>query len=93
MQAAPAAAGAVAPSLMKREEAAPERRAKEVSRDAMSPAPAAAVTETPERWLERIAQLRANGLHDEADRSLAEFRRANPGYRISEDWQGKVERR
>jgi hypothetical protein len=93
MQAAPAAAGAVAPPLMKREEAVPERRAKEMSRDAMSPAPAAAIAETPERWLERIAQLRAKGLHEEADRSLADFRRANPAYRISEEWLRKVEQR
>ncbi len=49
--------------------------------------------DTPERGLERIAELRARGLHDEADRALAEFRRARPGYRISEEWLRKVERR
>jgi len=49
--------------------------------------------ETPERRLERIADLRAKGLHDEADRELAEFRRDLPGYRIGEEWLRKVERR
>ena len=46
--------------------------------------------ETPERRLERIADLRAKGLHDEADRALAEFRRAYPGYRLSEEWLRKA---
>ena len=49
--------------------------------------------ENPEQRLERIAELRAKGLHDEADRALAEFRRALPGYRISDEWLRKVERR
>lgn len=48
--------------------------------------------EEPEKRLARIADLRARGLHDEADRALAEFRRALPGYRISEAWLRKVER-
>jgi hypothetical protein len=48
---------------------------------------------TPEQRLERIAGLRARGLHAEADRELAEFRRAFPEFRISEEWLGKVERR
>jgi hypothetical protein len=49
--------------------------------------------ETPERRLERIADLRAKGLHDEADRELAAFRRDLPGYRLNEEWLRKVERR
>lgn len=49
--------------------------------------------DTPERRLERIADLRARGLHDEADRALAEFRRAYPDYRLGEEWLRKVERR
>ena len=48
---------------------------------------------TPEQRLERIAALRERGLHAEADRELAEFRRAFPEFRISEEWLGKVERR
>lgn len=49
--------------------------------------------ENPEQQLERIAQLRAKGQHDEADRALADFRRAFPGHRISDEWLRKVERR
>ena len=48
--------------------------------------------ETPQRRLERIADLRAKGLHDEADRQLAEFRRAYPDYRIPEEWLRRVQR-
>ena len=49
--------------------------------------------ETPEKWLERIAELRRAGRHDEADRALAEFRQRHPGYRIPEAMLEKVERR
>lgn len=48
--------------------------------------------ETPEQSLERIANLRARGLHEQADRALSEFRRAYPNHRISEEWLRKVER-
>jgi hypothetical protein len=37
-----------------------------------------------ERELERIAKLRAEGRHDEADKALGEFRRKHPDYRIPE---------
>lgn len=49
--------------------------------------------ESPERWLERIAELRRAGRHDEADRLLAEFRRRFPDYRIPEATLKRVERR
>ena len=49
--------------------------------------------ESPERWLERIAELRRAGRDDEADRLLAEFRRQFPDYRIPEAMRGRVERR
>jgi hypothetical protein len=52
----------------------------------------AEAAEEPEKRLARIADLRARGLHDEADRALAEFRRSLPGYRLSEAWLRKVER-
>jgi hypothetical protein len=48
--------------------------------------------DTPERRLERIAGLRLRGLHEEADRELAEFRRAFPDYRISEEWRRRIDR-
>ena len=34
--------------------------------------------------LERIARLRAEGRHADADKALEAFRRANPDYRIAE---------
>lgn len=50
-------------------------------------------SEPPEKWLERIAELRRAGRHDEADKALAEFRQRHPGYRISDSVLEKVERR
>ena len=40
----------------------------------------------------RIADLRVKGLHEEADRALAEFRRAYPDYRIGEEQLRRVQR-
>ena len=45
---------------------------------------AANIAEPPEAELERIAKLRADGRHEEADRALEEFRRRHPDYRIPE---------
>ena len=47
----------------------------------------------PEQELERIAQLRRDGRHDEADKALAEFRKRHPDYRIPEAMLERVERR
>lgn len=47
---------------------------------------------TPERLLERVAELRKEGRHDEADKALAEFRQRYPDYRISDEVLKKVER-
>ena len=61
-----------------------------------APAAAPAVVlplEKPERWLERIAELRSRGKHEEADKALAEFRRAYPDYRLSEVMRERVEGR
>jgi len=49
--------------------------------------------ENPERWLERIAELRSRGKHEEADKQLAEFRRVYPNYRLSEVMRERVEGR
>ncbi|MBL0143178.1 MAG: hypothetical protein IPP91_14005 [Betaproteobacteria bacterium] len=91
----PVAAGAAASADNAR--AAPQvaKRAKsETARDSVTAEkPQAEAMQTPERRLERIAELRAQGRHDDADRALAEFRRAYPAYRISDDWLRKVERR
>jgi len=43
--------------------------------------------------LERIATLRAEGKHDEADKALAEFRKRFPDYKIPEEMLRRVERR
>lgn len=54
------------------------------------PAMAAAARETPEQQLERIARLRGEGRHEEADKVLEQFRRAHPDYRIPEDTWSRV---
>ena len=51
-----------------------------------------AKAESPEAALERIAELRRQGKHDEADKALAEFRRRYPDYRIAKEKLKKVER-
>ena len=68
-----------------KQQAAPSRLAA-----AASGAPAAA-PENPERWLERIAELRSRGRHSEADRELAAFRRAYPDYQLSNVMRERVE--
>lgn len=47
----------------------------------------------PERTLERIAQLRREGRHKEADEAYAEFRRRHPDYRIPERMLEQVQPR
>jgi hypothetical protein len=49
--------------------------------------------ESPEPWLERIAQLRQQGKHDEADKALAEFRKRYPEFKIPPAMLERVERR
>jgi hypothetical protein len=49
--------------------------------------------ETPEQEFERIAQLRREGRHDEADKAFLEFRRRYPSFKITEDMLRRVERR
>ena len=54
------------------------------------PAPAARArmaeqaADPPERWLERIVQLRKEGRHEEAEKQLAEFRTLYPDYKVPE---------
>lgn len=68
---------AAAAARMKRE-AAPTQAPAAVSADSQ------ARVDEPTRELEAIAKLRAEGRHEEADRSLAQFRRSRPDYRIPE---------
>ena len=62
---------------------------------AAAPAAAAerAMVDTPERELERIAELRRQDKHDEADKALAEFRKRYPEFKIPNATLERVERR
>jgi hypothetical protein len=69
-------------------------RARRVAGASEQPATArsmAAAPENPERWLERIAELRSRGRHADADRELAAFRKAYPNYQLSEVMRERVE--
>lgn len=84
------------PMAMQRMEEGMRDRADSAERQVLSAATAKRsqdASETPEKWLERIVELRRAGKHDEADKALAEFRQRHPGYRIPEPMLEKVERR
>ena len=49
--------------------------------------------DSPERELERIAELRGQGRHEDADKALAEFRKRYPAFRIPDTTRERVERR
>jgi hypothetical protein len=68
--------------------AADDRSAPAVA-GALRSAPAKAA-ESPEDWLERIAKLREAGRGDEADESLAAFRRRYPDYEIPKPLRARV---
>jgi hypothetical protein len=87
MEQAPAAAPASPPS------AARDQQESAGAAADSAPKPMASLIEAPERWLERIAQLRKEGRHEEADKELAEFRKRYPGYRIPEAMLEKVEKK
>ncbi|HEY5898562.1 MAG TPA: hypothetical protein VIV54_13420, partial [Burkholderiales bacterium] len=82
-----AAAPAAAPAV------AAETAGTAAAAAAPTPSARAAPPEKPEPWLERIAELRSRGRHAEADRQLAEFRRAYPSYVLSEIMRERVEGR
>jgi len=52
-----------------------------------------AAAQTAEQELERVADLRRQGRHEEADKALAEFRKRYPDYKIPEAMRERVERR
>jgi hypothetical protein len=90
--AAPAARAAVSEGIAAVPQSAPRAKS-EAARDGFSSERRRVENaDAPEKQLERIADLRARGLHDEADKALAEFRRAQPDYRISDEWLRKVQR-
>jgi len=84
-----AAADAPSPRLTQR---APGSQAAPAPAAPAPPVLASAVALSPEQLLERIAELRKEGRHDEADKALAEFRQRYPDYRISDEMLKKVER-
>jgi hypothetical protein len=58
-----------------------------------APAARLAKAESPERWLERIAELRSLGRDREADEALAEFRKRHPDYVIPQPMLDRVKAR
>jgi negative regulator of sigma E activity len=42
-------------------------------------------SEAPERWIERILELRKAGKHEAADKELAEFRKRYPDWKLPEN--------
>jgi len=68
--------------LRDRAEASAQRDSAMAQRDTTTAKRAEDAPETPERMLERIAVLRTDGKHAEADKLLAEFRQRHPQYRI-----------
>ena len=62
-------------------------------REAERPLAALGLDEAPLPWLERIARLREEGKHEDADRALAEFRKRYPDFRISEEMLRRVEKK
>jgi hypothetical protein len=86
-----AGAGAAAGELASQAPArAMARSAPMEMRDAATAKRADDTAEAPERTLERIAKLRAEGSHAEADKLLAEFRQRYPQYRIPDAMLEKV---
>lgn len=85
---APAAPAAIAEDQAKKEaqataESQPAPAAAAPARPMISGRMAdASRPETPERWVERILELRKQGKHDEAEKQLAEFRRQYPDYKL-----------
>jgi hypothetical protein len=86
-------ANAPAASRLSRDSADRERFERAAPAAAEERAQQLGAAESPERRLERIAELRRAGRDDEADRLLAEFRRRFPDYRIPEAMLKRVERR
>jgi hypothetical protein len=87
------AAEAPAPAAPPVAEARRERDASDrVTRAQAQGALSANLTQSPEQWLQRIADLRRQGRYEEADRELAQFRKRYPDYRLSDEMKAKVEK-
>ena len=90
----PPAASAPTPAarLAQDSQAQPESRVRSAAQAPARLLGQVAKADSPEAALERIAELRRQGRHDEADKALAEFRHRFPNYRIPEEMLKKVER-
>ena len=75
------------------EQAPPPEEARAMRREAPSLGAAAALDEAPEAALERIAELRRQGRHEEADEGLKRFRERFPDYSVSDEVRAKVEKK
>jgi hypothetical protein len=85
--AAPEQAPAAAPGLSA---AAPAARSMVDTAKRSAESAKVAVPPTPEAWLERIAELRAQSRHEEADKSYVEFRMRYPDFVIVPSSQQKI---
>jgi hypothetical protein len=72
---------------------APQPKLEEAQPQAMERMLGRAVQESPDKWLERIAELRRLERHDQADKALAEFRQRYPGYRIPQETLERIEKK
>lgn len=79
--ATPHAPRAVTPAAQPNLQGAEAARA-QTQPDAQAASSREQADEPPEKWLERIAELRRAGRHEEADKALAEFRKRHPDYRV-----------
>ncbi len=68
-----------------RESASTLQRAGVIGPSAGRAAVSEAKERTPEKWLEDIRKLKAQGKTTEAERELAEFKKRHPDYRLPED--------
>jgi hypothetical protein len=64
------------------------QRREAMSARAEQPYADGAYQETPERWLERIVELRKAGKKEQAEKELAEFRKRYPDYKLPENVVG-----
>ncbi len=98
-ESAPSAAEEASRALAKERSAEMARDTAPMMSQRSAPVPAAksaagaAAVEAPEAWLERIARLRRQGKHEEADKALAEFRKRYPDFKIPPDMLEQVEKK
>jgi hypothetical protein len=76
-----------------RDEAPREAKPAEPVAQSGARANALAKLDSPERELQRIVELRAQGKHEEADKALAEFRKRYPDYVIPPPMLDQVEKK